>query len=114
MKKAKIENQEQYEKVVKNFEEKNFNDFSKAKEDAIDLELFYIKTHNDYNGRMNFLQERHPLNSLQSFIQNWRYKNNSKSNFKTDFELLKIFCKENNQNLQNIAVVKAEFEAIKL
>lgn len=111
--KPKIENQEQFEQVVTTFETQYLNDFLKAKEDAIDLESFYIKTGNDYNNRMNFLQEKYLLAPLQTFINDWRYENNSRANLKTDFQLIEIFCKENHQNLQDMIMASAEMQAIR-
>jgi hypothetical protein len=110
--KAKIENQEQYEKAVKDFEEKYFNDFINAKRNTVNLVLFDTKTRNDYNCRMNFLQMEYPLNSAQSYIQDWIYNNNSKTISKNEFHILELFCKDNEQNLQSVAMAKVELEAL--
>ena len=110
----KIKNQEQFDQAKKDFIDKYWNDYLFGEADAIDLESFYTKARNDFNDRLNILQKAFPIALANNFIFNWIYNNNSKRLFKTDIEITEIFCNENNYNLHDIAITKAEFVAIQI
>jgi len=112
MKKMKIENQKEYLKAISNFEDKYISDFNVAKDDAVNLELFYTNIFNSYNGRMNTLQNNYPINAVKFFIQEWIFNNNSKSNFKSEFEIIELFCKKNKCDFEKLALAMAELAAI--
>jgi hypothetical protein len=110
--KVKIEDQEQFERTINEFTNTKWDEFLFMKKNAINLDSFHIEIRNAFNRRMNFLQDEYPLNSALVFIENWKYKNNSKQNLKMEFDILALFCKEANQNIQEIAIAQAELKAI--
>ncbi len=113
MLKTKIKSQKEFEKQIELFEKDYFNGYIEAKEDAINLESFYIKQENDYKGKINSQLDKFPINQALIFIQEWRFNNNSKKNFKTDFEIITLFCKKEKHDLQVLAIAIAEFHAVK-